>query len=374
MAEEVKAPNGNEQPAAPTDPTQTNGAQPEQQPDVKIPLTFGRWFFALIISKLFMLIPVGIWAVILGYLIYTDGPKNDAAARLYDMFQRLYSLMGFFIFVLVGFGWRIAAGRARGKGTMISSALMGTLIVLLCNFAHFYIMDYKFYPFASLNTRASIYKDWAASEFNVWAEQHNDWVRSGETERTIEVVIAVDNKSLAEHVETNKYKKWYYEDHDKWVELKNSLIPAYNKWAEKENKPLWTPSKPHRQMPKTLEGFVKDIPQFAVQYPQRLQEHMKASKKAGVIIGISWVIWLCGFFFGGLWITRTYVSKEETKRRQAEARAALAAAKKANRPPTKRPHAAEKKDEGQGSKPEEGKEQPEQKSDDSEKKEESKSE
>lgn len=320
----------------------------EQQPNVRIPLTFGRWFMALIVASLLGFVPIALWLAALAYLVWTDGPKDDHMANMYEMFQRLYPLMGFFVFLAIGFGWRVAAGRARGRCTMFSSAIMGTLLVLLCNFAHFYVMDYKYYPYID---RARTYIDNVDSDklaemlkvsrkefskgkdsYNQWVREHNKWVRSGTTDRKIEIPKGISTEDLKAATTMDAYKKWYEEDYNKWVDLKNSLIPDYNKWAQTADAPLWTPGKKHELMPTTVAGVIEDLPPFVMSYPARLKAHMQVNNKATLIISISWVIWLCGFLFGGLWINRTYVSKEELKLRQNLARAAAMAAKRNAKP------------------------------------------
>ena len=350
-------------------PAEAEGGTQAAEEDTSKPLTFGKWVAGFFVSLLFALVPLGIWGAILGWLVYCDGPKDENMAKYYDIFERLNPLMGFFVFMALGFGWRLATGKARGKATMISTAIMGIVLVAVATFAHNYIMDYNYYPYLNRNYRAVTYQKWVLQEYNPWAEEHNEWVRSGAAgDRQIEVLKSADNEELREIAEIDRYKKWYYDEYNEWAELKDELAPKYNEWAKQNGKETWKPSEKHKRMPRTVKDIASDLPVYISKMPERMKAKKAVSKNYTLVLAISIVVWISGLILA-VWINRRYVSKEEIKRRKLEARKALAEARKAARQRSRPQRPARKEGSGDEKEEEKPSESAEKKEDEGEKKE-----
>jgi hypothetical protein len=313
------------------------------------PLSFGRWFKGGLVASLFVLVPLGLWAAALAWLVSTDGPKDEGSVKLFGLLDQLFPMVGFLVLVLVGYGWRIGTGKSRGGSTMLWAALQGILLLVLLYAANFIVMDNYYYPYYGNNTakgdtsgRLGYYKyiGWVNTMHNQrWVPAYNEWIKENDQLGSTKL------KALAPSTQTvADFKKWYYEDFNSWVDK----VVEYNAWvalkgSETKLMKLEVPEK-HMKMPSGFSNAMKYLPEYAKLFPARFKAHNAEMGNAALTNGVTIVLWIFGLLFGALWLPRSrYLvivppggTKKETKLAASESKPSDAQSKPEEKPAEKK--------------------------------------
>jgi hypothetical protein len=107
------------------------------------------------------------------------------------------------------------------------------------------------------------------------------------------------------YMRVDEFKEHFLKPYAEWINTVTTLAPDYNRWADTNNKPLWTPEvSRYLEFPKSIDEAVKTVPEYLKNLPERWKLRSKDMPQATVVVVISVVLWLFGLLFGSLWLPR----------------------------------------------------------------------
>ncbi|MDZ7816743.1 MAG: hypothetical protein U5N86_12370 [Planctomycetota bacterium] len=279
----------------------------------KKPLTFGTWIKSFFLSILVALIPIVLWGGALAMLVWKGPFEDPTLAKVYDYVDRAYPLLGFLVLIMVGLGWRWGAKQARGVGAMFWATVVGVVLLLVMNFAHFYIYDHFYYPYRTVEWRINNYNEWAKTEYNEWVEDYNTWIRNTVADpleqqemykSSIEYRIP---KRIPYKYPIEEYRETYLEAYNNWISELKEKAPEYDKWAKANAKKTWSDKIPeHKKLtePESFQAAIDNFVPYVKNIQTRLEVRKSEAKNAKVMLIIAWIIWISGILFGTLWMPR----------------------------------------------------------------------
>ena len=228
-------------------------------------------------------------------------------------------MIGFLLFVLVGYAWKKAAGKARGMGSVLWALIIGCILVLVCNFAHFYAYDNYLYPYKTAEFRAKTHNKWV-KEYNDEIADYRQYLLQNFGGRSTEFQtlkkekkdyfkLSGTQKEDGNYFSVERFNKDYVNAYNEWVsEYNDKILPDYNVWAKENNRTLFVAKEKLSIPPMTFEEIKTTFPDYMKTIVKRWQLRQSQASNAKVILGVSWFLWILGIIWGALWIPkRAYV-------------------------------------------------------------------